>query len=194
MFLHNISFIVTWVPYCIMYHTAYNIQQFFDPKPLFHGHCLFGTVSEGPGFGPVLYVRLGMGICAVQAYVDALAWAHQHPLTLAMSVWNCRGSRPLAPPSRNEERMLGGSKSFLRFLFSSVKTRRGLKYSLFTLHTCKLKSQWNRSRDRSFLLYWCTSTFKGLSKKRNQCRVEIWFDALVIDWILRCGSCIQKWR
>lgn len=44
---------------------------------------------------------------------------YQRPLTLAMSEWYWRGSRPLAPPSRNEARMLDGSNSFLRFLFSS---------------------------------------------------------------------------
>lgn len=47
---------------------------------------------------------------------------HQRPLTLAMSVWKWRVSRPLAPPSRKEDRMLAVSKSFLLLLFSSEKT------------------------------------------------------------------------
>lgn len=42
---------------------------------------------------------------------------------LAMSAWNWRERRPLAPPSRKED-LMGGSNSFLRFLFSSVKQER----------------------------------------------------------------------
>lgn len=48
---------------------------------------------------------------------------YQRPLTLAMSEWYWRGSLPLAPPSRNEARMLDGSNSFLRFLFSSGEAK-----------------------------------------------------------------------
>lgn len=46
--------------------------------------------------------------------------AYHRPLMLATSVWNWRERRPLAPPSRKED-LMGGSNSFLRFLFSSVK-------------------------------------------------------------------------
>lgn len=55
---------------------------------------------------------------------SGIAWrangAYHRPLTLAMSAWNWRERRPLAPPSRKED-LMGGSNSFLRFLFSSVK-------------------------------------------------------------------------
>lgn len=55
---------------------------------------------------------------------SGIAWrsdgTYHRPLTLAMSAWNWRERRPLAPPSRKED-LMGGSNSFLRFLFSSVK-------------------------------------------------------------------------
>lgn len=48
--------------------------------------------------------------------------AYHRPLMLATSVWNWRERRPLAPPSRKED-LMGGSNSFLLFLFSSVKQK-----------------------------------------------------------------------
>lgn len=48
---------------------------------------------------------------------------YHRPLTLAMSVWNWRERRPLAPPSRNED-LIGGSKNFLWFLFSSAEIKK----------------------------------------------------------------------
>lgn len=51
-------------------------------------------------------------------------YCYQRPLALAMSEWYWRGSLPLAPPSRKEVRALAGSKSFLRFLFSSRERER----------------------------------------------------------------------
>lgn len=55
-------------------------------------------------------------LCTLSSHVTD---CYQRPLTLTMSEWYWRGSLPLAPPSRNEERILVGSNSFLRFLFSS---------------------------------------------------------------------------
>lgn len=67
--------------------------------------------------------------CPQDCHVHLSSWflspasCYQRPLTLAMSEWYWRGSLPLAPPSRNEARMFDGSKSFLRFLFSSGEVK-----------------------------------------------------------------------
>ncbi len=57
-----------------------------------------------------------------------------------------------------------------------------------------LKLQWNISSDRSFLMYFDVHPSVMCHIKINKNRVDTWFHALVIDQILRCGCCTQKWR
>lgn len=70
---------------------------------------------------------------------------YQRPRTLATCEWYWRGSLPLAPPSRKEVRALGGSKSFLRFLFSSRERKRELLGAQW--RSCLIYRTWQESSE-----------------------------------------------
>lgn len=80
--------------------------------------------SQSAEGGVQWWLSTGLPCPFVQSAASASAGCYQRPLTLAMSEWYWRGSLPLAPPSRNDARMLAGSNSFLRFLFSSARERK----------------------------------------------------------------------
>lgn len=44
--------------------------------------------------------------------------------------------------------------------------------------------------DILFSILWCTSECNALWKKM----AGTWFYATLVDWILKCGRCTQKWR